>query len=86
MKRLLIIGLAACAFALTPALSASAMPAATPAAPMHQSSKSKVATATVTAIWVEAVTVIITDGAEAEDIIMVGDTIATIATTGDWLR
>ena len=32
MKRLLIIGLAACAFALTPALSASAMPAATPAA------------------------------------------------------
>ncbi len=53
---------------------------------MELSSKSKVATATVTAIWVEAVTVIITDGAEAEDIIMVGDTIATIATTGDWLR
>jgi len=48
---------------------------------MHLSSKSKVATATVmvTAIWVGAVAVIITDGAEAEDIIMVG---ATIATTG----
>ena len=30
MKRLLIIGLAACAFALAPTLSASAMPAATP--------------------------------------------------------
>ena len=32
MKRLLIIGFAACAFALTPTLSASAMPAATPGA------------------------------------------------------
>jgi hypothetical protein len=53
---------------------------------MELSSKSKVATVTVTAIWVEAVTVIITDGAKAEDIIMVGDTIATIAITGDWLR
>ena len=52
---------------------------------MELSSKSKVATATVTvtAIWVEAVTVIITDGAEAEDIIMVGVIIATIAITGD---
>ena len=40
----------------------------------------------VTAMWVGAVAVIIMDGAEAEDIIMVGDTIATIATTGDWLR
>src|ERR1700752_626293 len=30
MKRLLIIGLAGCAFALAPAISASAMPAATP--------------------------------------------------------
>ncbi len=30
MKRLLFIGLAACAFALAPTLSASAMPAATP--------------------------------------------------------
>ena len=50
---------------------------------MELSSKSKVATATVTAIWVGAVAVITTDGAEAEDIIMVGD---TIATTGDWLR
>ena len=49
------------------------------------SSKSKVATATVmvTAIWVGAVAVIITDGAEGEDIIMVGATIATIAITGD---
>ena len=47
---------------------------------MELSSKSKVATATVTAIWVEAVTVIITDGAEAEDTITVGD---TITTTGD---
>jgi len=34
----------------------------------------------VTAIWVGAVAVIITDGAEAEDIIMVG---VTIAITGD---
>ena len=50
---------------------------------MHLSSKSRVATATVmvTAIWVGVVAVIITDGAEAEDIIMVGDTIAT--TGGD---
>jgi hypothetical protein len=32
MKRLLLIGFAACAFALAPTLSASAMPAATPAA------------------------------------------------------
>ena len=37
----------------------------------------------VTAIWVGAVAVIITDGAEAEDIIMVGVTIATIGITGD---
>ena len=37
----------------------------------------------VTAIWVGAVAVIITDGAEAEDIIMVGVIIATIAITGD---
>ena len=34
----------------------------------------------VTAIWVGAVAVIITDGAEAEDTITVGD---TITTTGD---
>jgi hypothetical protein len=49
---------------------------------MQLSSKSKVATATVmvTAIWGGAVAVIITDGAEAEDTIMVG---ATIATPGD---
>ena len=49
---------------------------------MQLSFRSKVATATVmvTAIWVGAVAVIITDGAEAEDIIMVG---ATIAITGD---
>jgi hypothetical protein len=45
---------------------------------MQLSSKSKVAT--VTAIWAGAVAVIITDGAEAEDTIMVG---VTIATTGD---
>jgi hypothetical protein len=32
MKRLLLIGFAACAFALAPTLSASAMPAATPGA------------------------------------------------------
>lgn len=32
MRRLLLIGFAACAFALAPNLSASAMPAATPAA------------------------------------------------------
>ena len=32
MKRLLMIGFAACTFALTPTLSASAMPAATPGA------------------------------------------------------
>jgi hypothetical protein len=47
---------------------------------MQLSSKSKAATVMVTAIWVGAVAVIITDGAEAEDIIMVG---ATIAITGD---
>jgi len=35
----------------------------------------------VTGIWDAAVVAIITDGAEAEDIIMVGDTIAT--TGGD---
>ena len=46
---------------------------------MQLSSKLKVATATVmvTAIWVGAVAVIITDGAEAEDTITVGDTITT---------
>jgi hypothetical protein len=49
------------------------------AAPMGQSFKSKVAT--VTAIWAGAVAVIITDGAEAEDTITVGD---TITTTGDF--
>jgi hypothetical protein len=51
---------------------------------MQLSFRSKVATATVmvTAIWVGAVAVI-TDGAEAEDIIMVGVIIATIAITGD---
>jgi hypothetical protein len=38
----------------------------------------------VTAIWVGAIVAIITDGAEAEDIIMVGVTIATIAITGDY--
>ena len=88
MKRLLIIGFAACAFALTPTLSVSAMPLqhrVLLAAPMQLSFRSKVATATVmvTAIWVGAVAVIITDGAEAEDIIMVGVIIATIAITGD---
>ena len=41
------------------------------------------ATVMVTAMWVGAVAVIITDGAEAEDIIMVGVTIVTIAITGD---
>jgi hypothetical protein len=50
------------------------------AAPMGQSFKSKVATVMVTAIWAGAVAVIITDGAEAEDTITVGD---TITTTGD---
>jgi len=44
------------------------------AAPMERSSKSKVVTVMVTAIWAGAVAVIITDGAEAED---------TITTTGD---
>jgi hypothetical protein len=44
---------------------------------MGRSFKSKVATVMVTAIWAGAVAVIITDGAEAEDTIMVGDTIAT---------
>ena len=55
------------------------------AAPRQLSFRSKAATATVivTAIWVGVVAVIITDGAEAEDIIMVGVTIATIAITGD---
>jgi len=55
---------------------------------MQLSFRSKVATAMVmvTAIWVGAVAVIITDGAEAEDIIMVGVIIATIAITGDLLR
>jgi hypothetical protein len=52
------------------------------AAPVQLSSKSKVATVMVT-IWVGTVAVIITDGAEGEDIIMVGATIATIAITGD---
>ena len=47
---------------------------------MQLSSKSKVATVMVTAIWVGAVAVIITDGAEGKDIIMVG---VTIAITGD---
>jgi len=49
---------------------------------MQLSFRSKVATATVMvmAIWVGAIAVIITDGAEAEDIIMVG---VTIAITGD---
>jgi len=49
---------------------------------MQLSFRSKVATATVMvmAIWVGAVAVIITDGAEAEDTITVGD---TITTTGD---
>ena len=47
---------------------------------MQLSFRSKVATATVMAIWVGAVAVIITDGAEAEDIIMAG---VTIAITGD---
>jgi hypothetical protein len=52
---------------------------------MQLSFRSKVATAMVmvTAIWGGAVAVIITDGAEAEDIIMVGVIIATIAITGD---
>jgi hypothetical protein len=55
---------------------------------MQLSFRSKVATATVivTAIWVGVVAVIITDGAEAEDIIMVGVIIATIAITCDLLR
>ena len=49
---------------------------------MRLSFRSKVATATVmvTAIWVGAVAVITMDGAEAEDTIMVG---GTIAITGD---
>jgi hypothetical protein len=44
---------------------------------MGQSFRSKVATVMVTAIWAGAVAVIITDGAEAEDTITVGDTITT---------
>jgi hypothetical protein len=78
MKRLLMIGFAACAFALTPTLPASAMPAATPAA---------LGGSGAAVIQVKgghghghghigrAVAVIITDGAEGEDIIMVGATI-----------
>jgi hypothetical protein len=48
---------------------------------MELSSRSKAATVMVMVIWAGAVAVIITDGAEAEDTIMVGDTIAT--TGGD---
>jgi hypothetical protein len=44
---------------------------------MGRSFRSKVATVMVTVIWAGAVAVIITDGAEAEDTITVGDTITT---------
>jgi hypothetical protein len=70
---------AACAFALTSTLSASAMPAATPGAlggSDELSSKSRAATAMVTAIWDVAVVAIITVGAEAAATTMVGGIIA----------
>ena len=67
MKRALLIGFAACAFALAPALSASAMPAATPnfwSARMRQSSRCEGVTVMVAAIWDAVAEAITTVGAE----------------------
>jgi hypothetical protein len=83
MKRLLLIGFAACTFALTLTLSASAMPSANPNALIGtraQSSK-------YTAVVITAAEVITTDGVEAitvaGGIITVGE---TLLPTDDYSR
>ncbi len=73
MKRLLLIGFAACIFALAPILSASAMPSAHPnTLTGTDNSIVQVRGATATVGAITAAEVIIMGGVEAEATIMVG--------------